>query len=894
MHRLVQGMVDATFVGDHQIKGKAEPQKTYRLNSVRRGATRFEAAVSRGLSAFVGREGELEVLERGLDKVRSELCVIDLAAEPGMGKSRLVYEFRQRIGKRAFVLSGSCSPDGQQTPFLPFIEVVRGSFRVSAGEAEADIARKLEMGLTALGLHSVRNLGLLLHLLGLKVPDDALVGLDGVLIGLRTRELLQQLLEARCRVSPVVMVIEDLHWIDSVSEEVLGKIVDSEAKLRLLLTTTRRPEYAPPWLPRTVVTKLALGPLPVGDIRHLVQARLSVEALPEVLMRQVTEKAEGNPLFAEEIVSYLTERGILRIAAGKLEFDANTVSSALPASVQGVLTARVDRLAPHDRAVLQAASVIGRQFDPILLAAAVGETDVDARLASMQALDLIHPEVRSGDYVFKHALVRDALYHTLLTKARKALHLKIAKEIERRSGNRLAEVAEILAHHYSQTDHVNKAFDYLSMAGSKSLNVYSLDEASVHLTAALGLIDENPNSTSDDQLADFLVPFALLLNISLRTSAAIDVLTRYQSRIDRLGDDTRVVLIRHHYVWALVWGARYQKAAAILQETLLMANRLGDSQSKAYALAADVLVSFVFATKPLHEFEILKRNAIRAASETGDAYIQSWTRWMIAFNETWRGRINEARDTARGLLEVGRLLNDPRSTGFGLNLLAGIALLSDSYNEAVEYSEQALSVAVDRWDRVGAAYIKGCALMLLRRAEEASKLMQDQRRRIAADGDFYNSGGSDLMLGLYEILRGNIAEGFRQIEELISRLDKQGNQSYANVCRIHLAQLYLEIIAGTEKPQLTVVLKNLPIVLKLMVTASRRIQGLIARVLEFPYFDPAGHHVGRAHMILGLLYKTKKRPLAVQHLTEAKRIFSQFGQTPVLTRVETALAELGQ
>ena len=230
-----------------------------------------------------------------------------------MGKSRLLYEFRQRIGKeRAFVLSGSCSPDGQQTPFLPFIEVVRGSFRVSAGEAEKDVAQKLEMGLTTLGLHSIRNLGLLLHLLGLKAPEGALTGLDGVLIGLRTRELLQQLLEARCRLSPVVMVIEDLHWIDSASEELLGKIVDSEAKLRLLLLTTRRPEYAPPWLDRAAVTKLRLEPLPAATFAAWCRARLGVEALPEALARQVTEKAEGNPLFAEEIVSFLTERGMLR------------------------------------------------------------------------------------------------------------------------------------------------------------------------------------------------------------------------------------------------------------------------------------------------------------------------------------------------------------------------------------------------------------------------------------------------------------------------------------------------------------------------------------------------------------------------------------------------------
>jgi class 3 adenylate cyclase len=312
-HRLVQGMVETSFAGEHSIKGKSEPQKVFRLDGIRHGATRFEAAVGRGLSTFVGREHELDVLERGLTEARSELRVIDIGAEPGIGKSRLLHEFRRRIGKdRAFVLSGSCLSDGQQTPFLPFIEVVRGSFRVNAGEAERDVAQKLEMGLTALGLHSARNLGLLLHLLGLKVSEGALAGLDGVLIGLRTRELLQQLLEARCKLSRVLMLIEDLHWIDSASEDLLGKIVNSESKLRLLLVHTRRSEYAPRWLKHTRVTGLRLEPLPSGDLRRLVQARLGAETLPEALVRQVAEKAEGNPLFAEEIVSFLLERVVVR------------------------------------------------------------------------------------------------------------------------------------------------------------------------------------------------------------------------------------------------------------------------------------------------------------------------------------------------------------------------------------------------------------------------------------------------------------------------------------------------------------------------------------------------------------------------------------------------------
>ncbi len=220
-HRLVQGLVETTFAGAHAIKGKAEPQKVYRLDALRQGAMRFEVAVGRGLSPYVGRERELDVLQRSLGDARGELRVIDIVAEPGMGKSRLLHEFRQRIGKeQAFILIGSCSPDGQQTPFLPFIEVVRGAFQVRSGEAENEVPRKLEMGLTGLGLNSPESLGLLLNMLGLKPPEGALTGLDGVLIGLRTRDLLQILLEARCRLSPVVLLIEDLHWIDSVSQEV--------------------------------------------------------------------------------------------------------------------------------------------------------------------------------------------------------------------------------------------------------------------------------------------------------------------------------------------------------------------------------------------------------------------------------------------------------------------------------------------------------------------------------------------------------------------------------------------------------------------------------------------------------------------------------------------------
>ena len=247
-YRLVQGMVEAGFAGEHQIKGKSEPQKVYRLQAIRHGAARFDAALSLGLTAYVGRDRELETLERRLAETSRGIGVIDIAGEPGIGKSRLLHEFRQRIGKSgAFILSGSCSPEDRQTPFLPFIEVVRGSFGVAAGEDQAAIARKLDDGLKVLGLASAQNLGLLLNLLGLKAPEGTLHGLDGALIGFRTRDLLRRLLRARCQLSRGVIALEDLHWIDNASEELLGEIVTSAEPLPLMVVHTRRPEYRPPW-----------------------------------------------------------------------------------------------------------------------------------------------------------------------------------------------------------------------------------------------------------------------------------------------------------------------------------------------------------------------------------------------------------------------------------------------------------------------------------------------------------------------------------------------------------------------------------------------------------------------------------------------------------------------
>lgn len=192
------------------------------------------------------------------------------------------------------------------------------------------------------------------------------------------------------------------------------------------------------------------------------------------------------------------------------------------------------------------------------------------------------------------------------------------------------------------------------------------------------------------------------------------------------------------------------------RETSALADRLGDSRSKAYSLANEIFVSTILAPKPLQEFEILKIEAVKAASDTDDAYIQNFTRFVIGWEEFHRGRMRHARVLARELIQAGRLLNDPRSSGLGLALLTWIALMSDSYAEALDYSEQSLEAVVTEWDRKVAVNSKGCALVLLRRTEEGAKLLEDDRRRSVDEGDLYQLVGSDGVVGVCKVLQGNI------------------------------------------------------------------------------------------------------------------------------------------
>jgi hypothetical protein len=894
-YRLVQGMVEAVFTGVHQIKGKSEPQKVYRLDALRHGATRFDAALSRGLTAYVGRDRELETLERCMADNSNGIKVVDIAGEPGIGKSRLVHEFLQRVDKSvAFILSGSCSAEDRQTPFLPFIEVVRSSFRVAGGEDQAAVARKLDEGLKVLGLASPQNLGLLLNLLGLKPPEGFLQGVDSASIGFWTRDLLRQLLRARCRLSRGIIAIEDLHWIDSASEELLGRIITSMEPLPLMIVHTRRLEYRPPWSEQPNVTDVPLEPLSAGETARIVQACFGGAELPEELRRLVAAKAEGNALFAEELVSFLLERGFVRREASGLVFDPATVSSALPTSVQSLLAARVDRLASTDRTLLQAAAVIGRRFDPGLLAVvASADRDIDPALAAMQALDLIHREDKTTDYIFKHALVRDAVYGSLLNTARSTLHLKIADEIERRSANRLPEVAETLAYHHASTSRADKAFLYLAMAAKKCLDIHSLDEADRYARQALVLHASNPDCADNLAVADVM---ANHLNILYEKSTFLEikrVAERYMPQLEAMGDTAQLAFALYFHALALSGCNEFTACEVLSRKANDVAERVGDLRAKSYAMNGILHASVFLARDSLETSERIGAECVALSRRLGESTALNYAYWNVATDYAFRGLMREAREWALKLLDAGRERNDRRALGIAHAIFAMIDILIGNFHEAARYAEECVRTAVTPFDRTMGAITKASAEILL------GDVQGGLGRLLVAMGGASEVGWGQMIafgtisVGVGHVRAGRIGRGIRILESAIAAYDARGEVFYATATRLPLARIYLEMLTSPAKPPLSVILRNLGWVLRVKFSGVRRIEALLEQAGRDPHLHEQGAMRARINMSLGLLHKFKREPeLARKFLEKARAPAQHHGATGLVTEIDTALAEL--
>jgi class 3 adenylate cyclase/tetratricopeptide (TPR) repeat protein len=488
-YRLAEGYFAFEDLGAHEVKNKTEPIHVFEALRPAGPRSRVDVSAERGLSPFVGREAELQLLLDRFDDARAGRGqVVFVSGEAGLGKSRLVHELRTRLEPGDLLwLTGRCISYGADIPYVPIVDLTKSVCGIEETDPETAIDTKLTERVGKIG-GDPSYLPYLRFLLSIDPGDPAVLEEDPMMRKPRVFEAFRDVLMAAVRQQPVVLVIEDLHWIDTPSAELISFVVDAVPKGRLLVLLTHRPEWVSPLGERPNYTRIELTALSERETALVAQGASGENALPDELAALIYRKAEGNPFFVEEVTKSLLEGGELVEVAAGYALGRPLDEILVPDTVQDVIMARLDRLAEEPRRALQTASVIGREFTPRLLERTTGAGATDDALRELKTVQLIferslYPELV---FMFKHALTHEVAYGSLLLERRRALHGAVADAMRELYADRLAEVVETIAHHYERAERWGEAVAYLVRSAEKSLSGFALGEAQTYCDRALG------------------------------------------------------------------------------------------------------------------------------------------------------------------------------------------------------------------------------------------------------------------------------------------------------------------------------------------------------------------------------------------------------------------------
>jgi class 3 adenylate cyclase/predicted ATPase len=495
--RLCEGYFEFRTLGPTAIKGLDAPVEVYEVVRAGPHKTHFQLAARRGLTRFVGREAELAQMKRALELARSgKGQLVAVLAEAGTGKSRLFHEFKATLPSDCKLLEAYSVSHGKASAWLPVLDLLGGYFRIQDEDDPATRHDKARAVLTALDPALSDALPYLFGLLGIQEAPDPLAQMDPQVRRMRLLEAIKRIILRESLEHTLVVIFEDLHWIDAETQALLDLLADVVAAAHLLLLVNYRPEYRHEWSGRGHYLQLRLDPLGGENAAAMLAALLGEEAELEALKGPIAERTGGNPFFIEEMVQALFEQGILA-RNGAVKLVRPLAQAHLPVTVQGLLASRIDRLPVEQKELLQTLAVIGRE-SPLGLIKRVASTrdaQLERMLAELRAAEFIYEQsaLVGAAYIFKHALTQEVAYSSLLIERRKLLHERAGQAVESMFAEQLDDHLGELARHYSRSDNVIKAVEYLGRAGQQALQRSAHADAISSLSAAISLLQRLPD-----------------------------------------------------------------------------------------------------------------------------------------------------------------------------------------------------------------------------------------------------------------------------------------------------------------------------------------------------------------------------------------------------------------
>jgi class 3 adenylate cyclase/tetratricopeptide (TPR) repeat protein len=582
--RLVEGYVEVAPLGPVPVKGLQEPIEVYELLRAGLVRSRLQAAAARGLTRFVGRDPELKQPLQAWERARAgQGQVVAVIGEPGVGKSRLFYEFTHSHRTHGWLLLASSSVSyGKATPYLPVIDLLKAYFGIEVHDDARKRREKVTGKLLTLERALEPTLPAFLALLEVLVEDQQWQALDPQQRRQRTLDAFKRLLLRESQVQPLCVVFEDLHWIDAETQAVLDSLLDSLPTARILLLVNYRPEYQHGWGAKTYYTQLRLDPLPPASADALLAALLGHAPGLEPLTRLLITRTQGNPFFLEESVRTLVETGVLVGERGAYGLTQVLPTIQVPATVQAVLAARIDRLPPEDKRLLQTAAVIGTEVSlPLLQAIAEApEEALHRSLTHLQAAEFLY-ETRlfpEHAYTFKHALTHEVAYGSLLQERRRALHARIVEALERLAPDHLAEQVERLTHHAFRGEVWEKAVAYSRQSGAKAITRAAYREAVAYFEQALEALPRLPkHRDTREQAIDLRLDLRNALFPLGDFGRILDLLREAENLAEALGDQGRSGQVASFMTAIFSVLGDSDRALASGQRALSIAEALGDS-----------------------------------------------------------------------------------------------------------------------------------------------------------------------------------------------------------------------------------------------------------------------------------------------------------------------------